>query len=177
MTKNLSYSFAALAFACVIGAAVYEHLTVVPQWSAAPPASLTMFQGTYGLKPDKFWMLIHPVTLLLFVITLVLHWKTARRKNLLITLGGYAFVLCVTTIYFVPELISIITAPLSTTADSDLTARAKLWELLSIVRLGCLIVLSMVLFLGLTKDNAAKQHLRQPQNSSMDSKAQLATTH
>ena len=59
MKKDIIYSIACLSFAIIIGGAVYEHLNVVPQWSAAPPVSLSMFQGEYGLKPDLFWKIIH----------------------------------------------------------------------------------------------------------------------
>jgi hypothetical protein len=153
MKKDLFYSLTCLAFAIIIGGAFYEHLNVVPKWAAAPPLSLSMFQGQYGLKPELFWMLIHPVTLLLFAITLVMHWRSARRKPLLIVLGSYLFILVVTSIYFVPELISITTTAFSTDVDAELTRRAARWESLSLVRLGLLVIFSLVLFMGLTKAN------------------------
>jgi cytochrome bd-type quinol oxidase subunit 2 len=124
----------------------------VPQWSAAPPHSLAMFQGEYGLKPETFWMVIHPVNFVLFIITLVLHWKTARRKTVAGVLLLYTAIIVITAIYFVPELISIISTPFSPTADAGLTQRASRWETLSLVRLGVLLVMAVVLFLGLTKE-------------------------
>jgi hypothetical protein len=153
MKKDILYSVTCLAFAIIIGGAVYEHLSVVPQWTAAPPASLSMFQGEYGLKPELFWMIIHPVTLLLFTLTLVLHWKSDRRKHLVTVLAGYILVLLVTSLYFVPELIGIITTPFSRTPDPELTRRAALWEVLSLVRLSVLLMLAIGLLMGLTKDN------------------------
>lgn len=153
MQKDLLYSISCLAFAIIIGGAVYEHLNVVPQWAAAPPASLAMFQGEYGLKPELFWMIIHPVTILLFVVTLILHWRSARRKNLLIVGSAYVVILIITSVFFVPELISITSAAYSPTPDAELTRRAKLWEILSLVRLAVLVILSIILFTGLTKSN------------------------
>ncbi len=149
--KAILYAVASLSFSIVIGAAVYEHLAVVPQWSAAPPVSLSMFQGEYGLNAGAFWMPIHPVTLLLMIAALAAAWKTAGRTNLLITLAGYLVVIGITAIYFVPELLSITGTPFSETADPSLTRRAQLWELLSLVRLAFMVVLSMVMFLGLTR--------------------------
>lgn len=151
MKKDILYSVTSLAFAIIIGGAVYEHLNVVPQWSAAPPLSLSMFQGQYSLKPELFWMIIHPVNLALFSLTLILHWKSPRRKNLLIVLISYMIILIVTSIYFVPELISITTTPFAETVDANLVTRASLWETLSIVRLIVLVCLSIVLMTGLTK--------------------------
>lgn len=155
MKKDILYSIACLAFAIIIGGAVYEHINIVPQWAAAPPVSLSMFQGQYGLKPDLFWKLIHPVNLLLFAVTLIVHWKSARRKNLLIVLLSYIAILAITAIYFVPELISITTTAFSENIDQDLTRRASLWESLSIVRLAILVILSIILMTGLTKPNKA----------------------
>jgi len=149
--KNIVYALACLSFSVVIGAAIYEHVAVVPQWAAAPPASLSMFQGQYGLKPEPFWMAVHPVTLLLLAASLILSWKTKRRKNILITLVSYVLILAITFIYFVPELLSITGTAYSADVDSSLARRAGLWETLSLVRLATLVVLSITLFLGLSK--------------------------
>lgn len=150
-SKDILYALACLCFAVIIGGAVYEHLAMVPRWSAGPPASLSMFQGEYGLNPGAFWTFIHPVTLLVIVATLILFWKSTRRKNILMPTVGYLVILAITAIYFVPELMEITGTAFSATIDPSLTDRANLWELLSIIRLFVLIVLAMVLFLGLTK--------------------------
>jgi len=149
--KNIIYAFACLSFAVVIGAAIYEHVAVVPRWSAAPPASLSMFQGKYGLNPTPFWIAIHPVTLLLLLVSIVLFWKTGSRPYLLITFAGYVIVLVVTFAFFVPQLIAITTTAFSENIDPLLIKRAKLWEILSLLRLLFLIVLAIAGFLGLTK--------------------------
>ena len=149
MKKNLFYALTCLSFIIMIGGAVYEHLNVVPKWSAAPPLSLSMFQGQYGLKPELFWMLIHPVNLVLFVITLVLHWKTARQKTLTGVFALYVAILVITSVYFVPELISLTTTPFAETVDPALVNRASRWEALSLVRLGVLHLMAVFLLLGL----------------------------
>ena len=151
MKKEILYAVTCLAFCTIIGGAVYEHINVVPVWTAAPPVSLSMFQGQYGMKQEYFWKFIHPVNLLLFVVTLILHWRSPRRKSILTVFGGYVMILIITSVYFVPELIQITTTAFSNSADSSLVSRASLWETLSLVRLFVLIVLSLVLFMGLTK--------------------------
>ena len=151
MRNDIIYPITCLLFSIVIGGAVYEHLNVVPTWSAAAPASLSMFQGKYGLDPELFWMLIHPLNIVFFIVTLILHWKTDRKKTISIVLISYVIILAITAIYFVPELLSIIKTPYSPIVDSELTGRARLWEMLSIVRLFVLIVLAVILFLGLTQ--------------------------
>lgn len=152
--KHFILTLACISFVSIIGAATYEHLAMVPRWSAAPPLSLSMFQGNYGLNSGQFWMPIHPVTLLLIIVSLVLYRKTPRQKNILAALGIYVFVLLVTFIYFVPELLSIINTPYSTAVAQDLQSRAKTWEALSLVRLGVLIPTAFILLSSLNKPAA-----------------------
>lgn len=140
---GIIFAIARLGFSSVvIGAAIYEHIAVVPQWSRAVPASLAMFQGEYGLRPAPFWMMIHPVTLVF--MGFLLFWKSTYRKSLLITIAGYVLVLIITFSYFVPELLAITGTAYSENVDPVLTERAKLWETLSLVRLAFLIILAVI---------------------------------
>jgi hypothetical protein len=149
--RNVLLVLASISFIVVIGGAVYEHLALVPVWSAAVPASLTAFQGEYRITPEKFWMLIHPVTIVLLLAALLLHWKTPRRAFVLSPLVGYAIILIVTFFYFVPELLALTQSTYSATVDPELTVRAGRWETLSLIRLLFLIILALILLFGLTK--------------------------
>ncbi len=149
--KTLIYALACLSFSVVIGAAVYEHVAVVPNWKVAPPVSLSMFQGEYGLNPAPFWIAIHPVTLVLLLASILFFWKTESKKYVLITGIGYLIVLIITFIFFVPELIAITQTTFGQQVDPSLIKRAKLWETLSLVRLSFLIILAIVALIGLTK--------------------------
>lgn len=135
----------------VIGGAAYEHLAVVPVWSAAVPASLTMFQGEFALAAARFWIPIHPVTLVLLIAALLLNWRTERRKFIVITLAGYAAVLAITAVWFVPELMAITQSAYSPSIDPKLTQRAATWETYSLIRLALLIILAINLLFGLSK--------------------------
>lgn len=153
MTKtfpNFLYILASIAFITIIGAAIYEHAAVVPVWSAAPPHSLSMFQGEYGLQAPNFWKPIHPVTILLLAAALITNWRQPSRKQILIVFGCYLLVLVITAAYFVPELISITTSEYSKVTSEDLTNRAQTWERLSLVRLSALLMLAVVLLHGLS---------------------------
>lgn len=150
--KNIVYILSCLAFCSIIGAAIFEHLAVWPNAYAAPPKSLSMFQGEYGIDPANFWRRVHPVTLLLFIATTILFWKSQRRKHVLVTFGGYLALMIFTGTYFVPELIDIISTPFSQEVSNDLVARGKRWEVLSIIRLLVLIALAVYYMLGLTKE-------------------------
>lgn len=155
--KNTIYSLLCLSFSIIIGAAVYEHLSVWPKAFSAIPKSLTMFQGEYGLESAPFWMAIHPVTLILFLITLILVWRTERRKYVLFSLIGYVIVLITTFIYFVPELISLVTSNFQDSVDVALTKRGSRWEILSLVRLVFLIIIALTLNYGFSKSALCNQ--------------------
>lgn len=152
---NLLLSIAALSYIIVIGGATYEHLAFVPQWTAAPPASLAMLQGPYGLMAQNFWIPIHPITLLLMTAALLINWRGPRRKTIAMALGGYVLVLIITFAFFVPELIAITTTPYSATVDASLQVRAARWETMSLVRLAFLVVVALVMLSALTLPNKA----------------------
>jgi len=156
MLRTLILVIASIGFIIVIGGATYEHVSVVPVWSSAPPASLSMFQGDYPLSAWNFWMPIHPLNVILLLTSLILNWNTERRKFILLTIGGYFLVLVATFIYFVPELMSIVQSSYSAVVDAELTRRAKNWELFSLVRLGVIMILAVSLLLGLSKSSDPK---------------------
>lgn len=147
---NVLLSLAILSYIIVIGGATYEHLAVVPQWTAAPPASLAMFQGTYGLQAQKFWIPIHPVTLLLMTAALVANWRSKRSKPIALCLAGYVLVLVITFAHFVPELIALTNTPYAGTVNADLQARAANWETASLIRLAFLNIIASFFLLVLT---------------------------
>jgi hypothetical protein len=143
-----------MSFTVILGAAVYEHIAVWPNAFAAAPRSLSMFQGQYGLDSAPFWKSIHPATMLLLITSLVFHWKTERRKQVLITLSGYVLILISTFVWFVPTLMSIVKMPYADVVNGEVTSLGELWVTLSLVRGIVLAGLSLVLFLGLTKSAA-----------------------
>jgi hypothetical protein len=149
--RALTMALAALSFVIVIGGAVYEHAAVVPVWSLAVPASLTMFQGDYAIAAGRFWIPVHPITLSLFIIALIANWRTERRAFILVPLLAYAAVLVTTALWFVPELMAITQSAYSTTVDPELTRRAGNWETFSLMRLAFLLVIAMVLLFGLSR--------------------------
>ena len=149
--KNFLYGLSCFLFTLIIGAGVYEHIAIWPRAFAALPASLSMFQGEYGLESAPFWMSIHPLTLLVFLITLFISWKTARKKHVLLAVIGYVVVLIATFTYFVPELLDLIQTPFSTEVNQQLTNRGTRWENLSLVRLGLITVIAANLYAGVFK--------------------------
>ena len=151
MIRTVSLIIASISFIIVIGGGTYEHLAVVPAWSAAVPASLTMFQGEHALAAANFWIPVHPVTIALLTIALILNWRTERRYYILVTLTGYLSVVAVTAVYFVPELMSLTQTAYNTSVDAELTRRANQWEAFSLIRLAFLTCMAITILLGLSK--------------------------
>lgn len=149
--KNLLYVLSCLGFSILAGAATYEHTAVWPHAFAAPPLSLSMFQGEYDLNPENFWPKSHTIVLVLLIVSLILHWKTNRRKYLLYPLIGEAIIMAATFIYFAPEMAAIIQTPFAETVNSNLVARGSRWELLSLIRMIVFYGLAVFLYLGLTQ--------------------------
>ena len=153
MIRTLLLILGCISFIIVIGGATYEHAAVVPVWTAAVPKSLHMFQGEFGLAASNFWIPVHPITMIILVSGLIANWKTDRRNYVLVTIIGYAGVLGVTFVYFVPELMSIIQSSYSATIHAELTRRALQWQTLSLARLVFMVVLAIVLLFGLSKQH------------------------
>jgi len=149
--RTIVLILASISFIVVIGGAVYEHAGIVPIWASAVPASLAMFQGEYAITPFRFWIPIHPITMLLLLLSLAFNWRSERRNSILTTVVGYAIVLAVTFLYFVPELMSITQSVYAITIDPELTQRAQSWEFWSQVRLASLLLMAFILLLGLSK--------------------------
>lgn len=145
---RLVYLAACFGLAVVLGGGLYEHVCVWPRAFAAPPSSLTMFQGSYGLSPPVLWRRIHPMVVVLLALAAAMQWRTPRRRPLLVTLGAYVVVLAATVGYFAPEAMSIIGAPHADAVDPALLARASRWERLSLLRLGVLLLPTVWLYLA-----------------------------
>lgn len=152
-SKNLFYILACMSFSLILGVGIYEHLAVWPVAYSEPPRSLTMFQGAYAIQSANFWMPVHPVTLVLLVIALVLNRRSERKKYLLAPIIIYAVVLAVTFSFFVPELMSLTHSPYADSFDPAIKQRGQFWINLSLVRMVLLLAAGVMLLLGLTKSS------------------------
>ena len=70
-----------LAYFVVNGAQVFETATVVPAWTAAPPASLALFRGEHGLDFMVFWIVVHSLHELTFLLAIAFSWRIPTVRN------------------------------------------------------------------------------------------------
>lgn len=146
---NVLLSLAILSYIIVIGGATYEHLAAVPQWTAAPPASLAMFQGDLRTaSAQEFWIDAGDLA----PDERRAHCQLAQQApqaHCALCLAGYVLVLVITFAHFVPELITLTNTPYAGTVNADLQARAAV-ETASLVRLAFLNIIASFFLLVLT---------------------------
>lgn len=144
-----------LFYIIMLGGGNYEQLNVTHTLVSALPKSLAMMQGPYGFNPVKFWVIFRPITILLFILSLIFNWSISReRRNLL----GISFLIDLATtvatfLYFAPETGVIASMPYdSNQVDPAMTARAQVWESLNYIRLGAFYIVSILLLLTVNRN-------------------------
>jgi hypothetical protein len=149
-TSTLFLQLATLGWGVLCGAMIYEHVAVIPQWAKRPPESLTMWTGEHRLRAERFWMTIHPVLLVLLGVALATSWShDAQRTRVLTVAGGYALVIAATAVWYVPELMKLVRDPAAPIPPDRWRARARRWEVLSLVRGALILGLAWPLFAAL----------------------------
>lgn len=135
-----------VAYLLLNGAQLFETAVLVPVWTAAPPASLHLFQGHYGLDFKVFWIVAHSLHELTFLAALVLNWKMPfRRRVLLGILVVHIAVRAWTLLYFAPVIISFQQMPAADSVDQALLQKAVLWRKLNLVRVAVFLLLSFAI--------------------------------
>lgn len=117
------------------GAQLWETAIMVPAWTAAPPASLIFFQEPYGVDFKIFWIVVHSVHDLAFIVALIFSWKIPVRRNwMLLLLSIHVVVRIWTLAYFAPQLMAFQELSYSNSVDRELTERAAIWRNLNYLR-------------------------------------------
>lgn len=155
---NGSLVLTTVIFFFMNGAGIFETAVVIPAWTANPPASLGLVQGEYALDLKSFWIAAHSLHELTFILAIILNWKFAGRRKLLLIIFVFLIALRVWTItYFAPTVIYFQQIKVTTVADELLRQKALLWENLNLVRTGMFTILSLA-FLPLIKSTYAQKN-------------------
>lgn len=150
--RQLSLILSICFWAILIGGIAYSNLVYMPPYLGHLPESNSLIRGAFGLHDEDFWMRIHPVVILLLILTLALNWKLKSRRVLIgAGFGIYVLALVVTALYFVPELKAFAAQDPAVSSD-EWKERGAQWLNLSLVR-GCFLFAAFVLLLvALTKN-------------------------
>ncbi len=93
-----------LFMSILIGATIYQMIVIVPEFSRDMPNGMVGF-AKGNIQTKTFWTSpIIPVGFVIFIIALILNWKTARRKWLLSSISISVLAEILTLIFVFPQL-------------------------------------------------------------------------
>jgi hypothetical protein len=129
-TNPAQWSLILLCFsmAGAFGGGLYEHIVVMPIWSASPPTSFSIIQPGTGVPLQRFWIPIHAAITAFILLTLFLAWSnTSVRRLLLIALASYIVMRVWSGLFFIPEMLKFQKIPLDAAPSAELSARVANW--------------------------------------------------
>jgi hypothetical protein len=133
-----------LAYFLMNGAQIFETAVIIPKWTASPPESFRLFKGKYGLDFKPFWVTLHSVHEITFILAIVFCWRVDPVRTWLIILFCIHFAVRVwTLVYFAPNIIEFINIANTSKTGADLPDRARRWRLLNYIRVGAFIAVSI----------------------------------
>jgi len=129
------------------GAQIFETTVIVPKWTASPPESFNIFKGKYSPDLKTFWIVLHSIHEVTFIIAIIFCWKLeATRDWLLILFAVHFAVRAWTILYFAPNIIAFqkIANNINNNGTS-LLKRTIRWRNLNYIRVGLFIAISIML--------------------------------
>jgi hypothetical protein len=128
------------------GAGIFETAVLVPKWSSNAPISFQLLKEPYGVDLKKFWIIMHCVHELSFILAIILCWKISDIRNYLLILFGLHFLIRVWTLtYFAPTIMKFQRIANTDDYSLGLPAKAKRWRHLNYIRTGLFIAISLAL--------------------------------
>lgn len=135
--------------AILIGATVYQMIVIVPVFSRDIPNSMIEF-ARGDVQTKTFWTSpIMPIGFVISIISLILNWKTRRKKWLLLSISLAALAEVLTIIFVFPQLKIMGLLDGNPSANiSLLTNTIKQWVIVDQLRFFILAVPSFFLYLN-----------------------------
>lgn len=114
--------------AVALGGGIYEHVVLMPLWSASPPASFAVIQPGTGVPLQTFWIPVHAGVTVFLPLSLFLTWRDGRvRRLLLIGLASYIVMRVWSGLFFIPEMLAFQRIPVTAPLLPELSARVASW--------------------------------------------------
>jgi len=133
-----------LVYFLMNGAQLFETIVIVPKWTAAPPQSFQLFSGKYGLDFKPFWIGMHSIHEITFILAIIFCWKIDPVRNWLLILFVVHFAVRIWTLtYFAPNIIEFQKIADSVKQTPDLINSANLWRNLNYVRVALFVLISL----------------------------------
>jgi hypothetical protein len=152
LRAGLWLTITTLLYFLMNGAQLFETVVLVPKWTAAPPDSLQLFRGRYGLDFKWFWIVLHSVHELTFLLALAYCWQLRDIRYALLGLLLAHFTVRAWTLgYFAPAIMEFQRLAGGGAGAGELAARTARWRQLNYVRVGVFLLVSFGLLPLLTR--------------------------
>ena len=116
------------SMAGAIGGGLFEHIVLIPLWTASPPSSFSIIQPVTGVPLQNFWIPVHAAITVFMILSLFLTWKEIRvRRLLLIGLGSYIVMRVWSGLFFIREMLEFQKVPVDSAPSAELSARVASW--------------------------------------------------
>lgn len=126
------------------GAGIFETAVIVPKWTASPPESFQILKGEYGIDLKYFWIAMHSIHEITFIVAIIFCWNIAGVREWLLVLLAVHFAIRVwTLVYFAPNIIEFQKIANTGEATPDLAERTARWKNLNYLRTGLFIAISI----------------------------------
>jgi hypothetical protein len=133
-----------ILFFIMDGAGIYETAVIVPRWSMSPPESFQLFKKPYGVDLKTFWIVMHSLHEVAFILTIIFSWKIDTIRNWLLILFVIHFLTRIwTLVYFAPNIIEFQKIANAPNQPNDLLQKAIMWRRLNYIRTGISILVSI----------------------------------
>jgi hypothetical protein len=126
------------------GAGIFETAVIIPKWTASPPESFQIFKGEYGIDLKIFWIVMHSVHEITFIIAIIFCWQIDGVREYLLMLFVVHFAVRAWTLaYFVPNIIEF--QKIANTGETVLgiADRAARWKNLNYIRTATFVAVSV----------------------------------
>ena len=116
------------SMAGAFGGGLYEHIVLMPLWSASPPSSFSIVQPGTGVPLQRFWIPVHAAITIFMMSSLFLTWNdNTIRRLLLIALASYVVMRVWSGLFFIREMLAFQKIPLDSGPSAELSARVARW--------------------------------------------------
>lgn len=134
----------ALVYFIMNGAGIFETAVIIPKWSAAPPASFQILKGEYGIDLKVFWIIMHSVHEIIFIVAIIFCWSIPGVREALLGLFAIHFGVRVwTLLYFAPNIIEFQEIANTGRIVENIEKRTTAWRRLNYLRTGLFILVSI----------------------------------
>lgn len=126
------------------GAQIFETLLFVPKWASSPPDTLKLLQDENGVSLKFFWIILHSLHEITFILAIAFCWKIDPVRNwLLILLIIHVAVRVWTLAFFAPNIIQFQNLASATSVSQEIITRISLWKILNYIRVAVYIAVSI----------------------------------